>query len=487
MRTLALGVMLALFLAFGGSAAAQDKGKAPVDPKEQFEKKYAQYRTKCADEIFALGNFLHGKKQFLSSKGEFEQALIWDTNHDKSRQKLGFKKQGAAWVKDSSAKPLTTDDAVGDPDGRAIDKWKNDRQKTEKKLADEAYRLGKWCSDQKEPDLAKRMYREAIDWNNGHEDARKALGHKKEGIKWVSQDEDKGRKERAAKQAAAEDGKPTEEATQEESGMGTKFAKRRSSHFIINAYFSQELTAKMVKAGETVFKEFHEMFELDINSPIQTDIHVLFLKDKKEFDNYCDRISGMSPEESESWKRLYGRHKRPDIPRIVSHHDGGQVDFPQDFVIHDTFHLLFGTRYPALQGTMKGWLTECPAYWFSAKLNGSADCVCVGGESFAAGASRGLGSDPHYWGQTVKDMVLQHKDPDMRTALICGMNSLTGEIIAKGWSAWDWMVKEKKAELFKFLDLLSSGMDQDEALKEAFGFDYAEFDRIWAEWVRANY
>ncbi len=475
----------ALVVAAAGLLFADD-GKQGPSPLEQFEKKYAAYKTKIADEFFSLGDALHKKKQYATAKTEFEAALLHDPDHAKSRQKLGFKKGAGGWERDSSIKVYTANDDKGDPDGRVADKHKSDRAKAEKKLADEAYKLGKWSADAKLAEPSVKMYREAIDWDNNHADARKALGHRKEGVKWITPEEDGDRKKREEAAKATETGAEAATDPDLEKGVGIKFSTRKSTHFTVSAYFSQEQTGKMIRAGEMAFKEFHELFDLDVNAPLLNHIGAVFVKTKEQHDIYLANVIGLSGEHLEFQKK-YGRHTDFQRLRIESHHgEEAEPDFPQDFMIHDTYHVLFSARYGG-GDSIRGWLYECPAYWFSAKLNASADCVCVGGESFASGASRGLSSDPHYWPQTVKDLVNQAKDPEMHATLKSTINSLTGEMIAKGWSVWDFMVKAHKPKLLKFLDYVSSGNEQEEALKSAFGWDYSELDHQWEKWVRENY
>lgn len=467
---------------------AQGKGAdAPPDPKEQYAKKLAAFKTKCAEELYKLADALITKKQWATAKEPLDRAILHDPDFAKARQKLGFKKQGADWVRDASIKVPTTDDDKGDPDGRVVDKYKTDLIKSERKLADEAYKLGKWCADQKLAEESVAMYRTAIDWSDQHDDAHKALGHRKEGIKWITPDQDKERGAREEKAKAAEQGAEANEGSQEEGALGTKLNKRNSTHYKVQAYFQQDKIAKMIQAGEMMYREFHELFELDIKTPVVEQIQVLFLDNKKMHDSYLERIAGYAGQELEFQKK-FGRDTMMQIPRIESHHgDDKAPNFPQDFMIHDTFHVLFTRHFGLAGNSLKGWLYECPAYWFSGRLNNSADCVCVGGESFAAGSSRGLGSDPHYWQGIVKDLVINHRAPEMRTTLICSMNSLTGEMIAKGWSVWDYMVREHKPKLFTFLKELSNGKEQEEALKEAFGWTYGELDHFWEEWVRKTY
>lgn len=55
--------------------------------------------------------------------------------------------------------------------------------------ADDFYKLGEYCRNNKLPDEAKQMYEQTIKLDTDHEKARKALGHKKQDDKWVTPDE----------------------------------------------------------------------------------------------------------------------------------------------------------------------------------------------------------------------------------------------------------------------------------------------------------
>jgi hypothetical protein len=68
------------------------------------------------------------------------------------------------------------------------------------------------------------------------------------------------------------------------------------------------------------------------------------------------------------------------------------------------------------------------------------------------------------------------------------------------WSMTDFLIKTKPAEYARFNDALHGIVNAEgfadssnlldvhrEKFREIFGWSYADFDRVWVEWVLANY
>lgn len=478
---LALGLAAGLALcACGADLCAGDPKKDP-DP---LAKRRDSANRKWADEHADLGAFCHGKKLYREAAAEYEKALARWADQPSARARLGFKKDEAgAWVADPKAQVKRTNEVTGEAEAKAIKEYQDRLAKVEKHAGDDYWQVGKAFADAGRKEEAESLWRLAMGYDPDHAKVREALGYSKEDGKWVSPEEKAARDQVVQKIKQAGDGEEIPGESDEEHALGMKLSKRKSEHFRILAYFDQEKTKELVRLAETTFAEFHALFEQE--RPVLSHIEGVVLQTEAQHCLYVDKVSTEDPREKEATKKLAG-----EIGFDPDHFEGYEGehghDYPKDFTVHDTTHLLF-TAYLGVGGDkLKGWLYEGMAYWFSARITNTALEYCIGQESGAMGGGREF-EDPRTWRGTVKEEVKKGGGPDMRAALSASINSLTPSTVLKGWSVIDFFLAKHKKEFFAFLDGLRHNHDQEAALKDATGWGYADLEREWKKYVLENY
>jgi glutaredoxin len=105
------------------------------------------------------------------------------------------------------------------------------------------------------------------------------------------------------------------------------------------------------------------------------------------------------------------------------------------------------------------------------------------------------------WEPEVKKLLLAGKLP--RLAEVLSMREYSDLTLARHYAVWsmtDFLIRTKPAEYARFNEALHGIMDDKgyadssnllevhrERFREIFGWSYADFDRIWMEWVGVNY
>ena len=96
--------LVALFALFCFPLAAQAQKKE--DPAVEFPRRQTAIMKRCASELNALASYCLEKKMYREAAHHWEDALSYAPDDSTTRQKLGFKKKGADWVKDDRANPV---------------------------------------------------------------------------------------------------------------------------------------------------------------------------------------------------------------------------------------------------------------------------------------------------------------------------------------------------------------------------------------------
>ncbi|MBI3268596.1 MAG: hypothetical protein HYZ53_06210 [Planctomycetes bacterium] len=479
-RTRLGSVGAVLLLGLLAAALPAEEPKKDVDP---LAKRRDNLARKWADEHAGIGDFCFGRKLFKEAATQYAQALERWPDQPTARARLGWKKDGASWVEDPKAQVKKTNEVTGDAEAKLLKEYEDRLGKLGKKAAEDHWQLGKALDEAKRRPEAEEAWRLAMAYDGEHAKAREALGFTKENGRWVSPEERAERDKVAQRVKQAGEGKEVPGESEIERALGVKLSKRESEHFLIQAYFDQERTKELIRLAEATWVEFHAVFEE--TQPVVSHIEVIALQSEAQHALYVDKISAVDAREKESVKKMAG-----DISLSPPRSEGWEGDrgheYPRDFTVHDTAHVLFLTYMGNWTAHPKGWLYEGTAYWFSAKIAGSAMSYCIGGETGALGAGRDF-ANPATWRGTVKESIRKGGSPDMRTTLMIGLNSLSETTVMKAWSVIDFLLAKHKKAFLELLAALRAEKEQDGALKAATGWTYADLEREWRKYVLENY
>jgi hypothetical protein len=157
------------------------------------------------------------------------------------------------------------------------------------------------------------------------------------------------------------------------------------------------------------------------------------------------------------------------------------------------YALVLLTRYKLNYRFPAAWLQEGFAYWLELETLGYTESFTIGRSTGASAAPGAEGTAPVWmdsakWKGVLTGLVNEGRDPPLKR-----MSALTGdkmgyEELVKAWSVVDCLVRKDRAKFKAFVDgVKDRSIDEETALRKAFGGGYREVDEIWRAFVTAGF
>lgn len=491
-RALLAILLVALLVVAPRPSGAEGDAPNPEDAKRKaMESKRKDVSKKSASAHATLGDWCHGKKLFEAALAEFKRSLEFDPDQSKARERLGFVKKDGQWSEDPKKAPKKKDEAPESTKYALLDEYKLKAKKEADTLANSWCDFGDYCKKAGFETEAKDAWRVAIDYARDHAKAREALGFKKEASgAWVDAG-DRAEKDAMQKKAAeVAGGEVIQKETADDKVLGKKTTKRQSTHFFFQTTLPEALLPELIKLAELTRDQFYAEFEVPTDrNLVEKIVWGVLLNTKEEHDKWIDGMMDGS-DGNRDWYKRGGGFWKPEPPQYEGYKGQESDEGVKDFVVHYTAHVFFHYYMIPKSDNVKPWLYEGMGHYFTHKImrTGLTNCIV---QSTGGGGKKGVPRDSDYWKQFIREAVTTGADPEMNRVMIVGVNELDGETLVKAWSVLDFLMTTRKKDFFTFLERLkeADGTDkgQEEALKSALGWGYAELDHEWELYVKKNY
>lgn len=452
---------------------------AEDDPKVSFQKRWDGLLKKDAQERMARGDHAAEKKLFRLARQEYQDALLGDPDNAKSRKFLGYVKFAGAWTRDRKVVVKTADDAAANQWEALIKAFRAKFDSRGRALSADFVRVGDWCRSVELAEEADRAYRRAVAWDGTNADARKWLGHEKEGENWLSKAALAERNALRERVAAAPKGEPWDPPeTRLEKAVGVKMTKLLSDHFEAYAAYDADQLSKAIQVGEVAYAECVKRLGLPEEARILPGRITLAIVDTAAQHAACVDLFFSDPREREQLKGLGGTVGRG----MIEHRGTANVG---QRVAHNAAHVVVRESCGEMK---KVWLAEALANLVTAELFDKSEIYCVGRAMSGTRAGGWTFDDATTWRPTMRRWVETGDVPS--TLEVMGIENhaaLTGELGLKGWSILDFLSHERAANMKAYVDELKGGSAPEAALSNALGWDAEALDVAWRRYVLENY
>jgi hypothetical protein len=158
------------------------------------------------------------------------------------------------------------------------------------------------------------------------------------------------------------------------------------------------------------------------------------------------------------------------------------------------YALVLLTRYRLNYRFPSSWLQEGFAYWLEMETLGYTESFTLGrsgGATVAPGGAEGQAPawmDSARWKGALTALVAEGRDPPLKR-----MSTMTGdqmgyEELVKSWSVVDCLVRKDPKRFKAFVDgVKDRDLDEETALRNAYGIGYREADALWRAFVTAGF
>lgn len=402
--------------------------------------------------------------------------------------------------------------------------------------------VAEFCSTNKLSREEKIVYRRILEVDPDHETARRGLGFENVDGKWVSKKElaeaeaRRKEEERKAKADAKKDAgkagsaaagkarsapeignvdaeiapfiEKIKENTQADADaakllsdeLGLPFRSVTTEHFALRTMMSPDESAKIATFCEKIFAKCHKLFDLKIGTRLWQGQFLLFrVKTKPNFGQLVDYIYKEFPgsvdlEQKAEWIERGSLNAAMPVPLAA----GYEVELPLD---HAMAHVIpsFWMEWFS-RGAARPWLTEGFAAYMAIAEFGANELnftslskyanrvemadkdsdsayqqICIdviNGTVDVSGSVGGTSSaDPYSW------IEMSRKD----------LNSLDYVHLAKAWSVTDFFIREHMDQFKAYIAKLPFHKEEEECLKQTFGWTAADLDREWSDFVKRTY
>ncbi len=453
------------------------------DSEKEYQERLTKVRKAAAAKHYTIGSYYATSQMYQWAREQFHRAIELDPDHAGARKRLGFKKGASGeWETDPAYKPQ-----LNKKEGAAAERVRSQATKRMegygKQLARMYVDLARWCLKQEMKDAATLAYTKAIEFDPGHEAARKALGFEKDPKgRWVSEAERELRREMKEGLAKASGGKvaPPEPRTPVERALAQAHQKRTSEHFSFESpHLSDTVLEGLVKHAEHAYAMYHKIFGRNFDLFNGQRMGFVILKTKQEHERYVDAFS----RQSEAHKALAKRSKGM-IGFVTETYQESPGAILEDHTVHATAQVL---SHFFVKGKYV-WLHEGTAYTFTRLIKGTALVSCVDLAGTTPGSDGKNYQDPEDWPLVCKVWVRDGRDPDINAVVRCtNLAELNGAETVKAWSLVDFLLGEHREKFINLLEALSEGATIDAALNSVFGWTPEVLDSRWRNFVKVSY
>jgi hypothetical protein len=472
---------VAILAALSG-AAPQDK-----DPLKLYQAKLKRVWTDLADKHNANASFCESKKQNGWANAELERALGFDPDHQIVRRKLGYKKVNGQWVRDPDAKVKTTNDLKDEEQaaevGRRYSKMLDEMGKS---VALKYVDAAQFAERNQLAEQAAESWRLALAYDPNNKDARKKLGYtlEKGSSQWLTPATAELLKLMKSAAGAAPKGEASTEATevQQRTGLGGQI--RRSPHFVLESTtYDQNRLGALAQLAEGAVTLYQKLMELSGDEPLgSVKPNLVYYKIKPEHERLVEAYLD-NPRMREDFKKGGGVHLG-DVHEVWVLPRGERNI--NDWTVHAAVHSLVAAH----AGGRRPWLQEGLCYVFTFMMLGTADNHCTSLQDTSVKGRQKDFKEGSKWRGMLKDMVVEMNDPEIQAVLKADIADLDGPKTLKAWSLVDYLIHdhmERFAQIVKKLRDEEKDGGPEKIFEQVLGWNAAELNERWRQYVRATY
>lgn len=488
---------LALLLVLGSlagpapRAAAQDDPTVPPnDPGYQFyEKAAARILRTAGAKVWEAADAAKKLGLFQFAIEHAERAIGFDPDHKDAREHLKYEKKNEKWVRneDEWNSPNTKkqnqkqSNVSQESFDKMIEKWKTDVLRPADMFVAAKYAdLGDECAAKGHPEQAKKGWEASLRLDKDNAKARKGLGYKKLGKVWLTDKQDKARKD-AAKGAVVKEPSSWDEF------FGAKLNKVETVHFRIESPYPEAELLDYAAAVETAYAYYLADFGID---PADDVFHghrmtYVVMQTDPQWNSFVDAYGGT---DKEFTRQLSGTGDGGFLHGVRSR-QGSTPAGRKDQLVHNTVHTL-NKHVWRVEG--HAWINEGLAYYYTLKVLETTSTHCVAlkkGDYANPGDTGGIKKwdDPANWKSKLKEQVRGKADAELRALVYIPIQTLEYAASVKAWGVITWMMDVDRDRWISTLEQLRSGMKDEDALQGVWEKGLEELDAEWRKWVVKTY
>ena len=496
-RPLIRAALLVLLGVAAGPAAAQDEPPAepPAGPSAAndagfafYEKAAVRILKTAGAKVFEAGDTARkwGLHQFAYEQAQ--RSLGFDPELKDARAYLGYEKKGEKWVLDAEAagkvlkqnsKPQNQSQETFD---QLIEKWRTEHlKKADEFVAAKYADLGDECLAKGYPDQANKGWEYALALDRDNAKARKGLGFKKFGKVWLTEKQDKARKD-AAKSVEVK------EESAWDSFFGSKMNKVESLHFRIESPYPVAELMDYAAAAETCYAYYLADFARDPSEDVLGGGRIQFvvMQAEDQWNKFVDAYGGMDKEFTRQMSGTGDGNLLHGIASKAGSNPGGR----KDHLVHQTVHDLNKFVWK-IRGN-HAWVDEGLAYYYTIKVLDTTSTHCVSlkkGNYEKPGDEGGIKAwDANAnWKSKIKDLVKAKNDVPLRTLVMQPITQLEFQASVKAWCIATWFMDSDRDKWMETLAQFRDGGKPEPVLEGLWGKGLEELDDAWHAWVKKTY
>ena len=416
-----------------------------------------------------------------------ERAVSFDPDQKDAREFLRYVRgKDGKWVRDEEAwndpnlkkQNQRSSSSAGTESEESfqkrVDKWRDESlAKADKFVAARYADLGDECAAKGYADQAKKGWEASLRLDKDNAKARKGLGYKKLGKTWLTDKQDKARKD-AAK------GEVVKEESEWDDFFGTKLNKAESVHFRIESPYPVEELLTYLAGLETAYAYYLSDFGRDPTEDVfdgHRMTHVVMLTDD-QWNKFVDVHGGS---DKEFIRQMSGCGDGRFL-RGMRTTQGSNPTSRLDHLIHSSVHALNDRVWKV--GDV-AWLDEGLAYYYTLKVQETSSTFCVSlkkGDYAKPGNEGGMKEwgDVNNWKSKIKALVQKKNDVPMRTLVNQRITELQFDATVKAWCVVTWLMEADRDTFMSVLGEIGGGTKSGVVLEGTYGKGLEELDDEFA-------
>jgi hypothetical protein len=156
----------------------------------------------------------------------------------------------------------------------------------------------------------------------------------------------------------------------------------------------------------------------------------------------------------------------------------GNVEFLREMAAHQVSHVLMYLHFR--QSVDFAWLHEASAHRASRVLCLTSTITCGIMEGEGMQTAKVAENSPD-WNDHLRRRISEGKDVSPETLEAARWNAIGGEVMVKGWSLLEWLIRESPAGVKAFVGSCAEGQAPD--WRACFGKPAAELNEAWRQWL----
>jgi hypothetical protein len=244
--------------------------------------------------------------------------------------------------------------------------------------------------------------------------------------------------------------------------LGLNLEMAETDHYLIFSNASPQVSRTFVKWSEALYQSLTKHFRLSPNERVWDGKCVLVLfQYRRQFESYARRFDGMMfPQRAGAYFCIEGHGEgAPNLTHICVPIDTEDARRLQELFAHEGTHAFF--ELYKTQGNLPLWLHE-----------GLAEFMTIVNDKSLR---------PIKWEPAKRVGMSGRSIRSMFQTPMGGMLSVTEYRVAL--TMVEFLLKAGRKKFKRFVDLLKDGVPQEKALKQAYGWSFAEMEARWRIYV----